>query len=242
MAINSFIYGFRKYGKFSAKEWKNFLITVVILGFIIGFNDKRATSSIDTYYILFMIYSMLIVAFTLLLKLLVQRAWLYKFGQKPEFNYAINSLLIGIVLIFASEGHLWFLAPGTTITSLLQAERLGKWRYGLKYFEHGWGLTYGIWALLLMAIILKFFQTANSVLLTHAIYVLLAISIYSMLPLPENDGIYIMYGRRWVYVFTLALVVFTTLLIKFASNGWLVLFGAIALAIVSVITFNLKIG
>ena len=234
------MYGLRRYGKFSSKELKSFLITVIIIGFIIGFNDRRETSSIDSYYFMFMLVSIALVAFSLFLKLMMQRAWMYYFGQNPEYKYSINSLLIGIVIIFASEGHLWFLAPGFTMPHLLQAERIGKWRYGLKYLEHGRALMLGILGLVFFNIILKFFESATTPFLTHAININIAISIYSMLPIPENDGIFILYARRWLWVFTLAVVVLSAILLKLVANPWIIIFFTLILATAITIAYNLK--
>lgn len=240
MGLNSFIFGVVKYCKFTQKELKNFFVTVIILGFIIGFKDNRITKGIDAYYIIFMLFSVLIVAFTVFLKNFQQRLWMMKFGQNPEYKYSINSLLIGIVLVFATEGFLWFLPSGHTIPHHLQGERIGKWRYGLKYVEHGRALSFGIMGLLFFAVILKFFESPDSVFLTHTINVIIAISIYSVLPLPENDGIYILYARRWLWVFTLALIVFTAVLIKLISSPWIILFGVIILSTIVTIIYNIK--
>ncbi len=230
-SLGSIIYGFRLYGKFSAKEFKQFMITIVILGFLIGFNDKKSTTSIDAYYIYFMLFSMAAVALAILLKLFVQRYFLYKFGYNPEYEYSINSLLIGVVLIFATEGYIWFLPSGATTATLLQSERLGKWRMGLKHVEHARALAFGIIALVFFTILLKFFVTPGSVFLNHMIKINLAIAFYSLLPTPESDGIYIFFGGyRWLWVFTLAFVLCVIVLMKLLASPWLILFTALGIA------------
>jgi len=210
------------------------------MGFIIGFRDDRNTVGVDVYYITFMLISVIFVAISLLLKLMMQRMWMYKFGQNPEYKYSINSLLIGVVLVFASEGFLWFLAPGFMMPHHLQTERLGKWRYGLKYVEHSRALAFGIMGTLVFAMILKFFQGPDSVYITHLININLAIAIYSMLPFPENDGIFILYGRRWMFVFTLFLALFTLVFIKLLTSPFVIFFTVLFLASVVVLWYNLK--
>lgn len=230
-SLGSLWYGFRQYGKFSSKEFKHFIITVLIIGFIIGFNDKRPTSSMDSYYIFFMIFSIFAAAFALFFKLFIQRYFLYKFGYAPTYAYSINSLLIGIVLIFATEGKLWFLVPGFTVPTLLQAERLGKWRHGFRILDHARGLAFGIWALVFFTIFLKIFQTPDSILLNHIITINLAIAFYSSLPLPECDGLYILYGGyRWMWVLTMSFVIAAWIMIKLLSSVWIILFGSVIIA------------
>lgn len=242
-SFNSMIYGLRKYATFTSKELKQFLISAIIIGFIIGFNDKRDTTSIDAYYIFFMFFSMLAAGFAMLVKMSIQRYFLYRFGYAPQYNYSINSLLIGIVLIFATEGKLWFLAPGATTATMLQAERLGKWRMGFRILDHARGLSFGIIFFTMFTILLKLFETSNSVFLKHMITINLAIAFYSCLPLPECDGLYILYGGyRWYWVMTIMYVISAWILLKLVSNVWIILFGSAAISIIAVIIFFLTYG
>lgn len=242
-SIGSVIYGFKRYGKLSSKELKHFLITIVILGFLIGFNDKRPTTSIDSYYFFFMFFSMLSAALAVFIKIFIQRFFMYKFGYNPEYEYSINSLLIGIVLIFGTSGYIWFLPSGSTTGTLLQSERLGKWRMGLKHVEHARALTFGIVGLVLFTVLLKFFLTENSVFLNHIIKINMAIAFYSLLPTPESDGIYIFFGGyRWLWVFTLAFVVFAAVLIKLLENPFAIIFGTLLIASIAAIITSWKWG
>lgn len=240
MKLNSFLYGSRKYVKYTPKEYKNLLVTIVIIGFIIGFRDNRSVKGVDSYYIFFMLYSMIIVAAIILFKHLIQRLWMYKNGQNPEYRFSINSLLIGIVLVFATEGLLWFLPTGHTLPHHLQSERLGKWRYGLKYIEHARALGFGIIGLMVLALFLRFFESATTPLITHAINVIIAISIYSIIPLPENDGMYILYGVRWFWAFTLFLTIICSILLKLMSNPFLILIISVILSTILVIIYNIN--
>ena len=241
-SLNSIIYGFKKYGPFTSKELKQLLITTIIIGFVIGFNDKRTTTSIDSYFLFFMIFSILAATFALLVKMAVQRYFLYKFGYAPNYHYSINSLLIGIVLIFATQGKLWFLAPGYTDATLLQAERLGRWRMGYRLVDHARSLFAGIIFLTFAAIFLKLFANENTILLNHTITIFLAVAFYSTLPLPECDGLYILYGGyRYLWVLTMVFVISSWILIKLVSSFWIILIAAVLVSIISTIIYAVKI-
>ena len=242
-SLGSIIYGFKLYGKLSSREFKQFMITVVKLGFLIGFSDKRPTTKMDSYYLFFMLFSMATAALAIFIKIFIQRFFLYKFGYNPDYEYSINSLLIGVVLIFATSGFVWFLPSGTSTATLLQSERLGKWRMGLKHVEHARALVFGIVGLVLFTIILKFFVTPNSVFLSHMMKVNMAIAFYSLLPTPESDGIYIFFGGyRWLWVFTLAFVIFSAVLLKLLQSPIAVMFGAAGIAAVAAIITSWKWG
>lgn len=240
-SLNSIIYGFRKYGSFSKKELKYLLITTIIIGFIIGFNDKRQTTSIDSYFLFFMIFSVIGGIFALLLKMSVQRYFMYKFGYAPQYNYSINSLLIGIVLVFATQGKLWFLAPGYTSATLLQAERLGRWRMGYRVVDHARSLFAGIIFLTFCAVFLKIFSNENTILINHLIMIFWAVAFYSTLPLPECDGLYILYGGyRYLWVLTMVFIIAVGVLIKLVSSFWIILLLAIFIAIIATIIYMIN--
>lgn len=241
-SLNSIIYGFKKYGPFTKKELKQLLISTLIIGFIIGFNDKRTTSAIDSYFIFFMIFSMLGAVLALLIKMAVQRYFLYKFGYAPQYNYSINSLLIGIVLVFATQGKLWFLAPGCTTSSMLQAERLGRWRMGYRILDNARSLFMGIIFLTFCAIFLKLFATSQTIFLNHLIMIFLAVAFYSALPLPECDGLHIFYGgNRYLWVLTMSFVVSAWVLIKLVSSFWAILGLSVLIAIIATVAFASKV-
>ena len=242
-SLNSIIYGFKKYGTFSKKELKQLLISTIIIGFIIGFNDKRASTSVDTYFIFFMIFSILSAVLAMLIKMSVQRYFLYKFGYAPQYYYSINSLLIGIVLVFATQGKLWFLAPGYTSANLLQAERLGRWRMGYRLVDQARSLFFGIIFLTFCAIFLNIFSTEKTIFLNHMISIFLAVAFYSTLPLPECDGLYILFGGyRYLWVVTMVFVVTSWILVKLISNFWIILGLSVVVSIIALAIFFLNFG
>ena len=237
MGLNSFIYGFRKVGRLSKQELKQFIITVIIFGIIIGFKDNRDNYGLDLYLAFFLIFSIVFSGISLLIKLLIQRSILYYWGFRPEYKYSINNLLIGLVLILASEGVLWFLAPGFTLHHLLQSERIGKWRYGLNYNEQGRALALGIFGLVFFTFILKFFVGMHE-LVIHAMNINIAITIYSIIPMPDNDGLHIFFSKRWLWVFTAVFVIISSLIAIFLTSPYLILIGGVLCGSILTILFN----
>ena len=107
----SWFYDLKKYGNPSLKQWKHYFITVLILGFIIGFNDQSG-EGIGINYFINMLSTTMIIAFSIFFANLVSRIHSAYLGYKSQYNFSINGLLIGIMLSFVSNGYFWYLAPG----------------------------------------------------------------------------------------------------------------------------------
>ena len=170
-----------KYYKFTPSELKGFIITILILGFIVGFNDGRATTNIDWFWIKNLINSILIVTFTLLIRESAHKIAALSVGYRAEYKMWTFGLLIHHM-----AGH-----------------RLGFFRYGLDYFGTGLVSATGPIANMLMAVFLKalmYFNPLNQ-LLQKAILFNIVFAVYTILPIPPMDGSRMLFGSRMVYAF-----------------------------------------
>ncbi|MBR9675921.1 hypothetical protein GOV05_02840 [Candidatus Woesearchaeota archaeon] len=229
----------RKYGKPSATEIKHYLITSLVLGFIIGFND-RSEEFIWSAYLTNMLAAILIVAFSLFISNLVIRLLTLKMGYEAEYRFSINGLLIGAMLAFASNGYFWYLAPGFATIHLNEALRLGKFRYGLRMRDWARGAAGGATIFVLLALIAHVSAPGNP-FVDLFVKINIALAFYSLIPVPENNGINIFFGQRSLFAYLLFAFIAAYAMIKLTISFWGTLFFAFFFGFVGIIFWSTKI-
>ncbi len=236
----------KRYFSFSNEEIKSLVIVILLLGFIVGFNDGRATTGIDAYYGLNMLSSILVVALAVLVHLSVQRITGLQAGYKITFRIWWYGLAIGLVFAFITQGHFWLLLPGGIIATMLEKHRLGKFRYGLNYLPLGYIGLSGSAANILLAFFLRIISKiplfASNVLLEKAILVNIAYAIYTYLPIPPLDGFPMLYASRLIYFFSAGALVGASFLIYFFKlNAIWILLGTLVIAFITWLLYYTKV-
>jgi hypothetical protein len=128
----------KRFFGFSKEEVKSLTIVILLLGFIVGFNDGRATTTIDFLYAFNMISSILIVALAALVHVSIQRIIALNAGYKFTFKIWWYGIAFSLAAAFITNGNVWWiLLPGGVIATMLERHRLGKFRYGLNYLPIG---------------------------------------------------------------------------------------------------------
>ena len=220
----------RRYFAFSKEEVKTVIISILILGFVDGFNDGRNTFN-AVFWIQNMIGSILIVALAFLVHQSAQRISALSTGFQAEYKIWWYGLIGALIVAIISNGSIWLIIPGTFICTMLERHRLGKFRYRLNYWALGWISFSGTVANIMLAFFFKALLAiplfSNNILLEKAIYVNIAFACFSMLPFPNLDGLYIFFASRPTYVFTYGCIIGASLLLAFISNIFLILLGAL---------------
>jgi hypothetical protein len=223
----------KKYGVPSLKQWKHYIVTVLIIAFIIGFND-RSGNGMGVEYFSNMLLSFLIVAFSIFFSNLVSRIHSAMIGYKSQYNFSINGLLVGIMLAFVSNGFFWYLSPGYHIVRLDKTGRLGQYRYGLKMCDWSRTAASGSFAYILLALIAYLSARGNPVV-DLFVKINIMLGLYSMLPFPENNGLNIFFGQRSLYFFTLFAMLAVLLAMRFLNNIFLIIVIGVIVAIAGTI-------
>lgn len=213
--MNTF-YDLKKYGNPNGKEWKRFIITILVLMFIIGFND-RSGKTIGPDYFLNMILVLIILVFSIIISNLVSRYHTSWTGYKSEYSFSINGLLIGLMLAFVSNGYFWYLAPGYHIINMNETGRLGHFRYGLRMKDWARTAASGSMTYFLLALI-AFISAQGNPFIDLFVKINIALGFYSLLPFPENNGLNIFFGERTLYFFCLFTSIGIWLSMKFITN------------------------
>jgi hypothetical protein len=194
--------------RFNSDEVKAIGVCAIILGFVFAFGD---------WSIFNFITAVLIVLVSIAFHVFLQKIVGVHLGAKVEFKLWWYGLLASVILVFISNGKLWWLIiPGGFTASIFAKYRVGKFRFGLNYRVLGIiGLTGPIASIIFASI----FQNINLYTpiylgLFQKIFIWnLVYAIWSVLPIPPLDGHNTFFAGRLTYVFTAGIIIIYSLLI-----------------------------
>lgn len=230
-------YRIKKFFGYSTEEIYSLLITILILGFIVGFNDGRQGMGIDMYYILYLISSMLIVALTVLVHVSVQRIVALNAGYKIVYRVWWYGLSLSLILGFLTNGKAWLFLPGGFVALMIEKSRLGKFRYGINYGVLGFISFAGSMANILIAMFFRIISNisflANNSLIETTILVNCLYAVYTYLFIPPLDGFNMFFATRMGYVFTLGGIIGAALLLVLKIPLLISILGSLLIAIIT---------
>lgn len=218
---------------FRKPEIKDLIISILILGFVFGFDDGKKTFEL-TPWLLNFIKICLLSTIALLVHHLSQKItakkfgcqtkheiWRIKhywFGAKSHFpitlhfgftKIILNSFPLGIflpiIITFLSDGQLFFAATAMCLISVNKAHRIGRKYIRLTNYETAKITLAGPLANILLAIILKIFSGFNPIF-DQLILINSMLAISNMIPLPHLDGGSIYFGSRPLFAFSFAFI------------------------------------
>lgn len=206
---NIMLYSMKKHLQFSKKEVRDILITGVVFGFILSFrlwggenfNFKEGFINFLAFFVL----SFLIIY----LSKSVQKMVSIKLGYIATHKYSWMGLLVGLTLCFYTNGFIFILLPGSVVIEHVATLRLGKFRYGLNYKDLAKIAFAAPFVCLLIAILLKPIYFATKIdFIFKIIKMNLMLVVFSLLPIPSNDGMHLFRSspKIWVFLMSTALV------------------------------------
>ena len=222
----TFFYNLKRYGfSLSREEFRQILITVLIIAFVWSFNKWGDV----TFDFMEGIKNFAIGALFALIGLIVnqigQRIVAVHYGYDPIYEYGILGLMVALVITFASRGYLVFFLPGGINLRHLAASRLGEFRYYTNDWEWAKAGFTGPFFNILLAIILSIFK--SNPLVRQLMLMNLLFAWYSLIPLPGNLGLYLFYPHIYVWTMILGIVLAVTLMVFFLNPIITIIFGII---------------
>ncbi len=225
--INS-VYNYLKRIKFDKQETFQLLAVILIVGFVLGLDDGRATSQLDVIWLKNFVASMLASALIFFVFVIFVKIVSYWRGYYAKYVWNPLPLLFTILLSFLTFGKLIFFLPGGFDFRIVQHRRLGKFRHGPLLIEKAMISFFSIIFVLVIAMASKSFAD-SSLLASNLLSFSLYFSLYAILPLPlKNPGLDILTYSVHFYIFSLLFVFITATLLYFLEPVWAVLIGVIA--------------
>jgi Zn-dependent protease len=221
----------RNFYPFTRKELLWIGLSVLIVTFIVGFDDGNKVFNIGTYSAN-MLVSLIAVLIAVIIHESAHRIAAPMLGYKVEFKPFFFGLLGGLILAFMSYGKFMFLAYGSFFLNVREKHRLGYFRHYLGHFDNGKVAVTGPLANLFAAMVFKGLVFLPEALISKIVFINVLFAITNMLPIPPLDGAHVMYSSRHLYPFTMAAIIGAGVLLLLPGvTWWMAIIGAIALAI-----------
>jgi hypothetical protein len=208
----------------SASEFKDYIITILVITFIFGFNDKSATFNFAKWSLHFAL-TFILVAISIYCNIMAIKGTALSRGVMHEYKIWTPGLVIGIIITLISNGNIYILLFSTPVFTYTPIHRLGKFRYGLNIKDEGVSAMMGAIAHFVLATIglligsqlgiapeiFLFFATMNFWLM-----------IFNLLPIPRMPGFMVFYYSRLVYVFISTTLIAYLVLSRIGFYSWIV--------------------
>ncbi len=224
-----------RYFPFTFLEARNIIMTILVIGFMYGFDDGSKTFNL-VHWTYNMLVSMGIVAISMLIFLTGQRVAGLSAGYRVEFQMWWPGLILALIVTFIARGHIWIPIAGGMLIHHMSGHRLGFFRYGLNMLDNGIIAACGpLFNILFATILMQFanwFGPASGVPIIDKIYWFnMVFALVNMIPIPPLAGSKLMYHNRLPFVFIFSfIVVYALLAMVFHFYSWiLALLGAIAI-------------
>lgn len=208
----------KRFYRFSRYELRGIIISILVIAFIVSFNEWGSSSAFEPAIGLFNLFNaILIVALSILFHDAGQRLWGLAMGYRVEFKMWTFGLIASLALAFINNGripYLWLIAPSGFTLHLIAGHRLGWFRYNINYFGQAMVALAGPLFTLMLVLFLKvlyIFSPTPLILLAIRFNVIYAI--ISLLPIPPLDGSKIYFGSRMLYAFSLPTIIISTILL-----------------------------
>lgn len=218
----------RRHFTFNYEETRLLILYIIVLGFIVGFNDGRETFNL-ILWLRNLINCIIIITLTLLVHESAKKIVGLHFGQRTELKLWVPGLAIGAVLALFTNGEWIFIVSGGMIAHMMTVTRIGRFRYGFSYNDMGIIAAAGPLANLGLAILLTLLGglLPGGALLSKAITINLLFAIYNMLPIPPLSGAMVLFASRSWYVFTYACTLSITALMLFTTSLFWAIVGSL---------------
>jgi len=184
-------YNLRKYFSWSSHEWLSFLITVVVVAFLLSFNNWGADEldvNVGIENLAVMVFSMVLLLGVIIL---VQKMLGIFLGYSVTYESSWLGLGIGLFVTILTNGILPFFLPGGLKYDTIPTRRIGKFLPGHNHNELFVIAAAAPLVPLLLAIPFGALYLATGVeTLKLIIFAALFTSVYSLIPFPNfvNPG------------------------------------------------------
>ncbi len=222
---------------FTKEETTNLVISILILGFIFGFDDGNPTFIFGNWLANFF-KVVFLVAIALLFRELVLK-WVAKghdalsyydlwsvkqtwIGEKLSRGYPLGAI-IGILISIFSKGKFFFTAVGKHTFIENRLARVGRKYANLQFKEEARIAASGILASLFISILALLLGNIFNINVNAFITINFYLALFNLIPVSELDGAKIFFGSLLTYIFLLVFVVAAFLIIKTS-----IIFGVLA--------------
>ena len=215
---------------FNQHEYYSLTVVILVTAFVFSFNDWGGEGFNLIQGLENLWWMVLVVAITFFFRLSCQKIYGLAEGHKVEFKPWWTGVIIMVVLAFMSAGISrgkfvlpLFLVGGVSI-SLMIKQRLGEFRYGFSNWEQGIISMWGVYANLILAILFAIgvFAWPQSYFFKQGLYFNLILPLCGLIPIPQQEGLNIIFAARWLYLAAFILILLAAVLLLTHTFGGLI--------------------
>ena len=201
-------YRIRDFFRFSPRELRDLFIAMAVIAFAFAYDDGSETFSLS-YWLFNYVKIFFMVALAFFVHESAHKIMGLSLGIRTEYKLWTMGVYITLLCTFLFQGKVYIIIPGGVMFYHMAIQRLGHFRYGLNLLSCGIIGAMGPIANLVMA---TFWETLaiNGIMpdLFHQMtFINLYYAVFSMLPLPNLDGISLFFASRMNYVFFFSILV-----------------------------------
>ena len=220
-------YRVEKRFKFTGKEIRYLLVTVVVAAFVLNFRSWGGDEFSFGEGMTNLIITGVVVFISFLIHFAAQKVVALSMGYVSKYKYWLNGILISLIVTFFTYGYFPLFFTGSLWHDTVTKLRVGEFRGGPKHKEIGYIAFAGPLANILIVCLVAPLYLATEGAFFHTIFVAnLLIAVFSLLPIPTFEkirqfkggttGLYLFIASRWLYVLIfLTVLLFTALILVF---------------------------
>ncbi len=203
-----FIYRVRDFFRFSRRELRDLTIALLVVALAFAYDDGGEVFVLRLWLlnyvkVLFMVFLAFVVHES------AHKLLGLALGLRTEYKLWSLGIYITLISTFLSQGKIYIILPGGVMFFHMTVQRLGHFRYGLNLLSSGLISAMGPLSNLIMA---TFWETLALAGLApdffhQMTFINLYYAVFSMLPLPNLDGISLFFASRMNYVFFFSILV-----------------------------------
>jgi len=213
--FNEFLVRIRDFVRFEKSELTSIVPIIVVLAFVFSFRDWGVEQFDFAYGLRNFFIMLIIVTMAIFFRLFCQKAFAVKEGFIATFKAWWPGLIIALFVAFLTKGRVPLAIAGGISLTFMTRQRLGEFRYFLKYDDYSYAAFWGPLGNLILALLfgIGFFFLPNNYFFYNGLVFNLIMAICQMLPLPQLDGLNTFYGLRGLYYLGIGLILLAPVLL-----------------------------
>ncbi len=201
--------------RFSNQELFGIGVAVLAAAFIFSFRDWggevfNLLAGLRNFALV-----ILIAGISFFFRQICQKVYALSNGHQAEFKVWWNGITASLIIAFISFGRLPLVLSGGMVSSFVVKLRLGEFRYGFSNWVMGITALWGVLGNLILAILFGVgaYLSPQSYFFSKGMVFNLVMAICSLIPLPQQDGLSIFFGRRFLYYVAIGCTLLTAVLL-----------------------------
>ncbi len=232
-----FLFRIKRFLRFDPNEIKHIIISVLVMAFIWGFDDKSPTFNFS-HWLLNFARVCVFIAIVIIIHITTQKLFALSNGYRAEYRSWTVGLILGVILTLLTIGKFrYLLMPGGIVLYHMTRQRIGDFRYGLNTYQSGLIAATGPFANLFFAMMIKTSQWIFNIKspFLDEMFVFTLVFVFTMsLPIPPLPGVLMFFASKIVYAFLMGVIVsylFLLIVFNVYSLIWAIILGAILFGI-----------